>query len=78
MILVQEEKYEQALLLFYQAQEQDAFDPHCMYNIGLCQYMLKEYGIALKCTCDIIARGVINYPGSFQTFIPIRIQCCQL
>ena len=39
------------------------YRPDLAYNIALCQYMLKQYGIAHSCVGDIIAKGIKEHPG---------------
>ncbi|XP_025829179.1 tetratricopeptide repeat protein 30A isoform X2 [Agrilus planipennis] len=61
-ILFQEGYYEEALNKFLICLQNTGFKPYISYNIALCYYKLKEYGLALKNCADIIERGIKDHP----------------
>ena len=60
---LQEGRYEEALQKFLQVQHVGGYRPDLAYNIALCQYMLKQYGVAHTCVGEIIAKGIKEHPG---------------
>lgn len=39
------------------------YQPQLVYNIALCYYKQKQYGLALKHVAEIIERGIQEHPG---------------
>lgn len=52
-----------ALKRFNAAQQILGYKPDLAYNIALCHYEMKQYSQALKCTAEIIEKGVKDHPG---------------
>uniref|UniRef100_A0A915KF60 Tetratricopeptide repeat protein 30 n=1 Tax=Romanomermis culicivorax TaxID=13658 RepID=A0A915KF60_ROMCU len=61
-LLYKEKDYLGALKRFQQAQQMYGYRPDLAYNIALCHYEIKQYAQALKCTAEIIEKGVKEHP----------------
>lgn len=53
-LLYKEGNYEEALVKFAMALQNQGFKPYLCYNVALCHYRLKEYGAALKFCGEIV------------------------
>ncbi|XP_050301582.1 tetratricopeptide repeat protein 30A isoform X2 [Anthonomus grandis grandis] len=61
-LLYKDGNYEEALVKFNGALQNQGFKPYLAYNIALCYYKLKEYGLSLKFCADIIEKGIRDHP----------------
>ncbi|XP_050543585.1 tetratricopeptide repeat protein 30A isoform X2 [Daktulosphaira vitifoliae] len=61
-LLYKEEKYDDALQKFLNAQAVVGYKPHLSYSVALCYYKLKDFNLALKHLGDIIERGIREHP----------------
>lgn len=61
-LLYKEGKYEEARQSFIQAINKTGLQPELAYNVALCHYQLKQYGLALKQVAAIIEKGVREHP----------------
>lgn len=57
-----EQRYEFAKKRFCEAIEVLGYHPDIAYNIALCDYQMKQYGLAMKKIGEIIERGVREHP----------------
>uniref|UniRef100_A0A7S3YCX0 Tetratricopeptide repeat protein 30 n=3 Tax=Lotharella globosa TaxID=91324 RepID=A0A7S3YCX0_9EUKA len=75
-IAYKEAKYELAIEKFTDATGSLGYQADLAYNIALCHYKLKQYGLALKFIAEIIERGVRDHPelsvGSNADGIQVR------
>ncbi|KAL1493920.1 hypothetical protein ABEB36_009600 [Hypothenemus hampei] len=61
-LLFKDGNYEESLNKFTMALQNQGFKPYLAYNIALCYYRLKEYGLSLKFCADIIEKGIRDHP----------------
>eukprot|EP00128_Syssomonas_multiformis_P009164 Colp12_sorted_trinity150504_noHs@33263 len=61
-LLFKEGQYEEACRRFMDAMQVLGYQPDLSYNIALCFYNMKQYGLALKHIADIIERGIREHP----------------
>eukprot|EP00002_Diphylleia_rotans_P030417 TRINITY_DN624_c0_g1_i1.p1 TRINITY_DN624_c0_g1~~TRINITY_DN624_c0_g1_i1.p1 ORF type:complete len:588 (+),score=134.86 TRINITY_DN624_c0_g1_i1:261-2024(+) len=61
-LLFKEGSYEEARAKFTEALNSMEYQPQLVYNIALCYYKQKQYGLALKHVAEIIERGIQEHP----------------